>query len=62
MESIGAVKVQVVDSVEAYVELMKEIFDFDLLRGFLSTFPVVINSMHGGLNEMKLKSTRFLAF
>ncbi|OXA51339.1 phosphoglucomutase-1 isoform X2 [Folsomia candida] len=47
VDTIGPVRVDVIDSVEDYVQLMKEIFDFNLLRDFLSSFPVVINAMHG---------------
>ena len=48
VDTVGKVRVDVIDSVQDYVQLMKEIFDFNLLKGFLSTFPIVINSMHGG--------------
>lgn len=47
------VEVCVVDSVQDYVELMKEIFDFPMLKKFLSDrsnhFRVVIDSMSGGI-------------
>lgn len=52
MDTIGPVRVDVIDSVEDYVQLMKEIFDFNLLRDFLSSFPVVINAMHGGKRNL----------
>lgn len=44
--------VEVVDSVEDYVELMKEIFDFDSLRNLIqgkgqAPLKVLINAMHG---------------
>ena len=46
--------VTVRDSVEDYVQLMKEIFDFDLLKKLISgtgdqpPFKFVANAMHGG--------------
>ena len=49
---------QVVDSVNDYLELMKEIFDFEvignLIRGTGQTpLKVLINSMHGGRTRKK---------
>lgn len=52
VDTIGAVHIEVVDSVEDYVQLMKKIFDFNLLKNFLSNFSIVINSMHGGKNKL----------
>ena len=45
--------VEVVDSVNDYVELMKEIFDFDCLRNLIqgkgqAPLSILIDSMHGG--------------
>lgn len=45
--------VEVVDSVNDYLELMKEIFDFESIRNMLTgkdqpVLKVLINSMHGG--------------
>lgn len=41
--------VQVIDSVEDYLELMKSIFDFDALREFIkSGFKITVNALHGG--------------
>jgi phosphoglucomutase len=56
VENVGEVRVEVIDSVKDYVELMKEIFDFNLLREFLSNFPVVINAMHGGNSHIMFMS------
>ena len=46
-QRLGAMAVQVVDGVEAYVELMQQLFDFeaigDLLRG---DFPMAFDAMH----------------
>ncbi|ORX61085.1 hypothetical protein BCR36DRAFT_272066 [Piromyces finnis] len=46
----GEFTVEVVDSVEDYVILMKEIFDFDLIKKFLSDnkdFKVLFNGLNG---------------
>lgn len=46
----GSLEVEVVDSVVDYVEFMKEIFDFDLIRNFLNThqdFKVLFDAMNG---------------
>ncbi|KAL1974059.1 hypothetical protein VTN31DRAFT_5619 [Thermomyces dupontii] len=46
----GSLEVEVVDSVADYVEYLKEIFDFDLIRNFLNThkdFKVLFDAMHG---------------
>lgn len=41
--------VQVIDSVQDYLELMKSIFDFDALREFLkSDFKITVNALSGG--------------
>lgn len=46
--------VEVIDSVEEYLNLMKEIFDFNTLKDLIQggnkkpPFKVLINSMHGG--------------
>lgn len=47
--------VEVIDSVKDYLELMKEIFDFDTLKTLIKgsdsrpPFKLLINSMHGGI-------------
>ncbi|KAF3405467.1 Phosphoglucomutase [Talaromyces pinophilus] len=48
--SYGSLEVEIVDSVTDYVDFMKEIFDFDLIRDFLNThkdFKVLFDGMHG---------------
>ncbi|KAL4916306.1 hypothetical protein BDW62DRAFT_186500 [Aspergillus aurantiobrunneus] len=48
--SYGPLEVEVVHSTQDYVDMMKEIFDFDLIRGFLkkhSDFKVLFDGMHG---------------
>ncbi|KAL2315947.1 Phosphoglucomutase [Schizosaccharomyces pombe] len=46
----GPLTVEVIDPVKDYVQLMKEIFDFDLIRSFLSKnpdFTFVFDALHG---------------
>ncbi|CCA70044.1 probable PGM2-phosphoglucomutase [Serendipita indica DSM 11827] len=48
--TFGPLKVQIIDSVKDYVELLKSIFDFDLISDFLTTntsFKVLFDGMHG---------------
>lgn len=48
--SYGPLEVEVVHSTKDYVEMMKEIFDFDLIRSFLKGHPdfkVLFDGMHG---------------
>lgn len=46
--------VDIIDSVEDYLQLMKEIFDFNKLKKLIQgsdgrpPFKLLINSMHGG--------------
>ncbi|CAI4233356.1 unnamed protein product [Auanema sp. JU1783] len=49
IEGVGRFVVDVIDSVEDYVNLMKTIFDFNKIKSFLSggQFNVLIDSMHG---------------
>lgn len=49
-KSYGPLEVEVVHSTADYVAMMKEIFDFDLIREFLSThkdFKILFDGMHG---------------
>lgn len=39
--------VEVIDTVHDYMEYMKEIFDFDLLKQFLPTKGVIVNALNG---------------
>ncbi|KAI9208990.1 uncharacterized protein BJ171DRAFT_488056 [Polychytrium aggregatum] len=46
----GDLTVEIVDSVADYEELMKEVFDFDLIRSFFASrpdFKVLFDAMHG---------------
>ena len=45
-------RVEIIDSVQDYLELMKEIFDFGSIKAHLSGgFKILINCMHGGNNS-----------
>ncbi|KAF9430981.1 Phosphoglucomutase-2 [Podila epigama] len=47
---VGNLEVEIIDSVADYVVLLKNIFDFDLIRSFLSKnpdFTVLFDGMHG---------------
>ncbi|KAL4897143.1 hypothetical protein BDV59DRAFT_169886 [Aspergillus ambiguus] len=49
-KTYGPLEVEVVHSTADYVTMMKEIFDFDLIRSFLSSHPdfkVLFDGMHG---------------
>ncbi|RAL01728.1 phosphoglucomutase PGM2 [Aspergillus ibericus CBS 121593] len=49
-KTYGPIEVEVVHSTTDYVTMLKEIFDFDLIREFLSThkdFKVLFDGMHG---------------
>lgn len=39
--------VEVIDSLQDYVELMKEIFDFSIIKEYLKSHKILINSLHG---------------
>jgi phosphoglucomutase len=43
--------VEVIDSVTDYLQLMKEIFDFEAIKKLLSgdKYKILLNAMHGGL-------------
>ncbi|KAG8813444.1 Phosphoglucomutase-2 [Serendipita sp. 399] len=49
--TFGPLKVEIIDSVQDYVELLKSIFDFDLISTFLTDnkdkFKVLFDGMHG---------------
>ncbi|MGQ9837097.1 MAG: alpha-D-glucose phosphate-specific phosphoglucomutase [Cyanobacteriota bacterium] len=46
-QSLGSLKVKVIDSVSDYRELMERLFDFDLIRDYLaSEFRIVFDAMH----------------
>ncbi|KAG2228032.1 hypothetical protein INT45_012056 [Circinella minor] len=50
-QKIGDMEIQVIDGIDDYVALMKEIFDFDAIRCFLQTnkdtFKLLFDGMHG---------------
>lgn len=46
----GGLEVEVIDSTADYVQMLKEIFDFDLIKKFFSTHPdfkVLFDALHG---------------
>ena len=50
-------EVEVVDSLNDYVDLMKSIFDFDVIRNYLKSTKILINSLHGGKMKRKQSGT-----
>ncbi|KAI8980302.1 hypothetical protein BDB01DRAFT_851904 [Pilobolus umbonatus] len=49
-QKVGDMTIEIIDGVEDYVELMKEIFDFDAIRDFFSNnkdFRVLFDGMNG---------------
>jgi phosphoglucomutase len=52
--TFGEFSVEIVDSVDDYVILMKEIFDFEAIKTFFKENPsykVLMDSMHGGMKR-----------
>lgn len=48
IEGVGEFTVQVIDSVDDYVKLMKEIFDFGAIKNYISSgVNVLVDSLHG---------------
>jgi phosphoglucomutase len=39
--------VEVIDSIEDYLVLMKEIFNFDEIKNYLKSAKILVNAMHG---------------
>jgi phosphoglucomutase len=53
--------VEVIDSVDDYVAMLKEIFDFNLIKSFLQSnpsFKVLFDGLHGGTPLIPLSTTR----
>ncbi|KAK5680562.1 Phosphoglucomutase-2 [Elasticomyces elasticus] len=49
-QNVGPIEIEVVHSTEDYVEMLKDIFDFDLIKSFLkehSDFKVLFDGLHG---------------
>ena len=47
----GDLEIEIVDSVKDYVVLMKELFDFEMIKSFLAKrkdFSIVFDGMNGG--------------
>ena len=40
--------VEIIDQVDDYLEMMKNIFDFDMIKQYLKSNKVLLNSLHGG--------------
>lgn len=55
-QDMDGFKVEVVDPVNDYLQYMKSIFDFNLIRNFIkghdgkNPFKIVLDSMNGGKN------------
>jgi len=48
--------VEIIDSVEDYVAMLKDIFDFTLIKKFLDanpSFKVLFDGLHGGTPPLK---------
>lgn len=49
-QTFGSLEVEIIDSTADYVDMLKEIFDFDLIKSFLHTnkdFKVLFDGLHG---------------
>ena len=49
-ETYGPLEVEIIDTTADYVQMMKDIFDFDLIRSFLEThkeFKILFDALHG---------------
>ena len=50
VQTYGSLEVEVIDSVADYTTMLKEIFDFPLIKSFFSThkdFKVLFDALHG---------------
>jgi phosphoglucomutase len=57
--SVGALTVEVVDPVSAYVDLMRELFDLDGLRAFVRGHPqfkFLLDGMSGGAASWRVRA------
>lgn len=55
-------QVDIIDSVDAYVDLMKTIFDFDAIKEFFATnkgFTMLFDGMNGGKYIRKSNVARY---
>ena len=41
--------VEIIDQVDDYLEMMKNIFDFNMIKQYLKSNKVLLNSLHGGM-------------
>lgn len=59
INGIGEFDVQIVDTTQDYAELMREIFDFNAIKGLLTgsdgrpKLNVLVNALHGGEQQQK---------
>ena len=54
---------EIVDSVEAYAEMLRGIFDFPALKNLLSGanhINVRLDAMHGGVEQPRMKSQFYI--
>lgn len=55
----GKFTVEVIDSTKDYVDFMRQIFDFNAIKGLLNgtatgkPFRVLLDAMHGGMNLLE---------
>ena len=50
IQQYGSLEVEIIDSTADYVEMLKDIFDFDLIKSFLQSrpdFKVLFDGLHG---------------
>ena len=50
------------DSLQDYVDLMKDIFDFAPIKEYMKTHKILINSLHGGKRQFKNNVTQLWIF
>ena len=56
-QTVGGLEIEVIDSVNDYVELMKTIFDFDSIKSFFvnnPNFKMLFDGMNGGKRKKNI--------
>ena len=56
-QTFGNFTIEIIDPVNDYVELVKELFDFDLIKNFFVKNPnykVLVDSLHGGIVSVEI--------
>lgn len=59
-KTYGDLTVEIIDSVDDYITMLKEIFDFPLIKSFLQSnpsFKVLFDGLHGGYPPNPIHST-----